>query len=175
MSYQKLSERGFSDGQIETFVACITRRIGHQVVADGKYSEFVIKESNARKLILKIMVGKTRTDSVRFAFNVWTGAEEKLKLRAYLQDKGAANWSFKCDEIALMPTFKKGRNPEVGNVMSFNPIADANKPLHFSVEDLCNNRENLATLAHDVLKRLEDVDYFAADCRQWMESKPPNT
>ena len=85
MSYQKLSERGFSDGQIETFVACITRRIGHQVVADGKNSEFVIKESNARKLILKIMVGK-RTDSVRFAFNVWTGSAEKLRLRALRLD-----------------------------------------------------------------------------------------
>lgn len=162
MSYQKLSERGFSDGQIEAIKTCIAQRIGQTVVPSQHNSEFSIKFVGQRGLILKILGS---LNHLRVAFNVWTNAEEKLKLRAYLQDQGAASWSFSCGMATLSPKFKKGRNKAIGNVVVFAPNGAS-----FSADDLYNNRDNLASLACDILGMLEGVNYFTFDCSDYREA-----
>ena len=154
-----LREKGFADDQIEAIKTCIAQRIGQTVSPNQHNSEFRIKFVGQRSLILKILGSLSH---LRFTFNVWTNAGEKLKLRAYLQDQGAASWSFSYGMTILSPKFMKGRNNAVGNVVVF-----ASNGENFSAEDLCNNRDNLANLAHDILEKLDSVNYFTFDCSNY--------
>lgn len=154
-----LREKGFADDQIEAIKTCIEQRIDKAVTPSQHNSEFSIKFVKQRGLILKILGGPNH---LCVAFNVWTNAEEKLKLRAYLQDQGAASWSFSCDMVTLSPKFRQGRNNAVGNIVVF-----ASNDVNFSAKDLYNERANLANLAHDILEKLDSVNYFTFDCSNY--------
>lgn len=160
-----LSDKDFTEEQVKTIAECITKCVGRQVVPSEHNSEFGIQGDAGRKLVLKI-----KANGARFAFNVWSNDKRdekgRLKLKAYLEDKGAADWSFSCENITLSLRWKKA-NPAFGNVVIFEPVDEAYKAKNFSAEDLYNNRDNLAKLARDVWAKLEDVGFFSVDCSNY--------
>ena len=164
-----LSDIGLTNDQIATIKECIEQRVvGVQVNSDDGNSELDIEGSGikGRKLILKI-----KTRGTRFAFNVWCGdrrgENERLKLKAYLEDKGVLSWRFSHDNITLTFKNKKAKNHAYGNVVIFEPTDESYKASNFSVEDLYNKRESLANLACDILAKLEEVNYFNIDCSDY--------
>ena len=165
MKYPKFNNLGLSDEQIVAIKDCITKHIKCYVTAiDDFNTQFVVYErmvgTESRGLLLKV-----KTTAARFHFfaNLWKRPSEngRLKLKAYLEDRGACGWRFEQQGIELSVKNKRGDQTR-GNVFYFVP-SDVGHCKNFSVAAVYEQREALGALARSILDKLNEVDYFTVD------------
>lgn len=173
MCYQNFNGLGLSDEQVIEIKSCISRHIeSDDTWIDDHNMRFAIHEekrgTEIRSLFLK--VNSRKGPRFHFVVVLWDSRPNandngRLRLKAYLEDKGAGNWRFGEAGIELSVRYvnQGGDNPTRGNVFYFGPADNRFRCPEFSVVELYERREVLGCLAKSILERLNTVDYFTVD------------
>lgn len=166
MVYKKFNNLGLTDTQVEAIRDAIANKIQAEVEIRDSDVHFMIyglkNDCVDRAFLLRL---KSKRPGFHFVACLTNKVpHERLKMKGYLEDSGAANWTVAYGGVTLVVKNQKGRNQDYGNAFYFSPDKA------YSAEDIYTLRDAVGVLAVDLLGKLNSVRFFSVDVSAWREA-----